>query len=95
MTALTRQHCETELGLEIQCSRCREFWPADRDFFYFGPDGSPHSWCKACYRGDPKVVAKVERWKQKQRGNRPPREPEPPLLDFGPLQQALQEGMTP
>ena len=35
---------------EKQCVRCKEFWPADSEFFYkchTNSDGL-HSWCKAC-----------------------------------------------
>lgn len=55
-----RPSIETELGTEIQCAKCLEFWPAEKDFFYFNK-GRPHSWCKDCYRNDPKQIAKAER----------------------------------
>jgi hypothetical protein len=37
--------------LHKRCSRCREYWPADTEFFYTkkGTDGL-HDWCKACYQ---------------------------------------------
>ena len=57
----TRPRIETELGTEIKCSKCGEFWPEDNEFFFYS-GGKPHSWCKACYRNDPKMVAKKERW---------------------------------
>jgi hypothetical protein len=57
-----RETKQTELGEEVQCAKCLEFWPADSEFFYFS-QGKPHSWCKACYRADPTVIAKNERWK--------------------------------
>lgn len=42
----------TDLGLEKRCSKCREYFPADNEFFY--PNGgSPDGlcdWCKACYQ---------------------------------------------
>lgn len=33
-----------------RCSRCRDHWPADSEFFYStkGSDGL-NDWCKACY----------------------------------------------
>lgn len=37
--------------LEKQCSRCKEYWPADTEFFYATSstgDGL-HNWCMACY----------------------------------------------
>jgi len=37
--------------LEKRCSRCREYLPADNEFFYAArctPDGL-YRWCKACY----------------------------------------------
>lgn len=54
----------TEIGEEVQCAKCLEFWPADSEFFYF-TRGRPHSWCKACYRNDPKQVEKKDRWLSK------------------------------
>lgn len=44
-----RPTIETELGKEIRCSKCGEFWPADTEFF-FNSGGTLHSWCKACYQ---------------------------------------------
>jgi hypothetical protein len=41
----------TELGPEKLCSKCNEYWPADKEFFYTNKkakDGLYH-WCKACY----------------------------------------------
>ena len=47
-----RRPClQTELGPELWCSKCREFWPGDAEFFYMSK-GKPHSWCKACYLED-------------------------------------------
>lgn len=43
-----RLYRETELGTELLCTRCGEYWPADREF-WFMTRGDPHSWCKACY----------------------------------------------
>lgn len=59
----------TELGREIQCARCKDFWPNDDEFFYF-TKGRPHSWCKACYMNDPKTLAKRARFLDKQRVDR-------------------------
>src|SRR5215467_4327104 len=42
----------TECGLEKQCTRCMEFWPADTEFFYLSGTRSSkrlHSWCIACF----------------------------------------------
>lgn len=33
--------------LEKMCTRCKEYWPADTEFFYKSGDGL-HTWCKAC-----------------------------------------------
>ena len=42
--------------LERQCTKCDEWWPADKEFFYTtgankesGRD-ELHPWCKACYQ---------------------------------------------
>lgn len=64
-----RQIIQTEIGPEIQCAVCKEFWPADSEFFYMAK-GKPHSWCKACYVVNPKVIAKASRWKAKQIADR-------------------------
>ncbi|MDB5730711.1 MAG: hypothetical protein JWQ03_606 [Variovorax sp.] len=71
MRSNERERRTTELGEEIRCAKCGEFWPIDPEF-YFINKGEPHSWCKACYRADPKVVAKADRWKDKQRRGAPP-----------------------
>lgn len=43
----------TSIGLERRCSRCKEMWPADTEFFFAfhapSSDGLA-SHCKACYR---------------------------------------------
>ena len=41
-----------ELDLEKRCPRCREYWPADSEFFYRnGSEGDGlYRWCKACFR---------------------------------------------
>lgn len=66
---MARQTTETELGVEAQCARCKEFWPADNEFFYMSK-GRPHSWCKACYLADEKTQQKKQRWIDKQRAAR-------------------------
>lgn len=38
--------------LHKRCSRCRDYWPADTEFFYAAiseADGL-YAWCKACYQ---------------------------------------------
>ncbi|MDO8778883.1 MAG: hypothetical protein Q7K57_61225 [Burkholderiaceae bacterium] len=62
---MTRPVITTELGEEIQCVKCLEFWPNDPEFFYFSK-GVPHSWCKACYVNDPKQIEKNKRWVAKK-----------------------------
>lgn len=37
----------TELGLELRCARCKEYWPADPEYFHKKGDGL-HSYCRAC-----------------------------------------------
>lgn len=65
MSRRPRDTIHTELGREVRCAKCGEFWPADSEFFFFGK-GKPHSWCKACYLGDPKVLAKIQRGNDKR-----------------------------
>jgi hypothetical protein len=34
-----------------RCSRCKEHWPADSEFFYSVKTGDGlNDWCKACYQ---------------------------------------------
>lgn len=42
-----RQSIQTELGEEVLCTKCRDYWPKDPEFFFFS-NGKPHSWCKDC-----------------------------------------------
>lgn len=38
-------------GLLKRCSRCKEYWPADLEFFFSAPSKTDgiFDWCKACY----------------------------------------------
>lgn len=47
--------------LEKRCSRCREYWPADNEFFHAGAayDDGLHCQCKACF---------IERRRRERRG---------------------------
>lgn len=38
-------------GLQKQCCRCHDYWPADSEFFYTDKKGSDglFGFCKACY----------------------------------------------
>ena len=40
-----------EGDLEKRCSKCKDYWPADREFFFSaGKAGDGLTdWCKACY----------------------------------------------
>ena len=43
---------EDEVGeLEKRCGHCREWWPADGEFFFPDKHGPTRlqSWCKACF----------------------------------------------
>lgn len=43
---------ETPEGTEKRCSKCREWWPADLEFFHANPNGGHlglNYQCKACY----------------------------------------------
>ncbi len=48
------QTVTTELGLEKLCSKCREYYPADTEFFAHMNRGPLflHSWCRACQAED-------------------------------------------
>jgi hypothetical protein len=37
--------------IEKRCGKCKEWWPADTEFFYpkASTSGGLHDWCKACY----------------------------------------------
>lgn len=61
---MARERIKTEIGDEIKCAKCGEFWPEDPEFFYFCR-GRPHSWCKDCYVNDPKTIAKKQRFIEK------------------------------
>lgn len=39
----------TELGVERYCSWCEEWWPFDREFWYFRHDGKVMGRCRACW----------------------------------------------
>ncbi|MCR6477556.1 hypothetical protein VG_p32 [Variovorax phage VarioGold] len=43
---------ETVDGVEKLCTKCDEWWPADREFFFGDPEGVHRLFycCKACYR---------------------------------------------
>lgn len=42
---------QEECGLFKRCSRCKEYWPADSEFFYSVKSGDGlNQWCKACYQ---------------------------------------------
>ncbi len=69
MSRRPRNTIQTELGEEVQCTKCGDFWPADPEFFFFS-NGRPHSWCKACYLNDPNIVAKVKRGSLKKTAER-------------------------
>ena len=50
---MARESIQTELGEELQCSRCRSFWPADEEFYSrVRAGGAFKSWCKACLIAD-------------------------------------------
>lgn len=59
---------ETELGLEKQCTRCHDFWPADAEFFYAAGSAKDGlmSECKACFAE--KNAANVAKYRQKRKG---------------------------
>jgi hypothetical protein len=54
---------ETELGLERLCTKCGDYWPEDREFWFIGNRKNQNKPCiqqpcKACYYELPSVVAK-------------------------------------
>ncbi len=55
MTTEPKERLDEDGNLERRCSKCGDWWPADREFFYSsGPaeKGKLHSQCKACYDAD-------------------------------------------
>ena len=48
----TGRYTMTGIGLERRCTRCKEYWPADTEFFYFQPSacGGLNCYCHDCYR---------------------------------------------
>lgn len=65
----SRETRNTELGEEVRCASCGDFWPADKEFFYFS-GGKPHSWCKACYLNSPSSARKRAKYVEQQRAAR-------------------------
>lgn len=60
MGGRVRNKRETDLGTELQCSVCKEFWPADAEFF--SPKGAFwHSACKACRAETVQVTRAIDR----------------------------------
>jgi hypothetical protein len=44
-------YCIEDSLLFKRCSRCKEYWPADTEFFYsVKDDDGLNQWCKACYQ---------------------------------------------
>lgn len=64
---MTKASRITELGRERCCSRCGEWWPDDREFYYMSR-GKTVPPCKACYAELPSVLAKRDRRRQAQGG---------------------------
>ncbi|KMK51487.1 hypothetical protein RO21_06115 [[Actinobacillus] muris] len=73
---MARQFKVTELGVEIQCSKCRDFYPADTEFFYkqSRDKWGLHSWCKACYVEQPSAIARRKRYAEKVAKRKPKEE---------------------
>lgn len=45
-------YAEIDEILHKRCPRCKDYWPADTEYFYAAPsqkDGL-YPWCKACYQ---------------------------------------------
>lgn len=51
----------TDLGQELKCSACKEFWPDDAEFYRQTAAGVSRQPCKACYALYPSVQAKNNR----------------------------------
>lgn len=44
------RHRLSQWGLEKQCCRCSEWWPADTEFYFATEQrGATHCHCRACY----------------------------------------------
>lgn len=46
--ATVPERIDPELGRVRYCSRCREWWPRDEEFWYFDQRGIL-SYCRACW----------------------------------------------
>ncbi len=46
-----KERLDPEIGMVRRCSKCGDWWPANREFFYSSGSGGRklHSWCIACY----------------------------------------------
>lgn len=43
----------SDIGLEIQCSKCKDMWPATTEFFFKTKKGGVFGfmhWCRACFK---------------------------------------------
>ena len=49
ITTGPRYRIDPHLGAEARCCKCNCWWPVDSEFYYEQPNGTPHSWCIACY----------------------------------------------
>ncbi|YP_010844250.1 hypothetical protein MPJ00_gp20 [Pseudomonas phage vB_PaeS_PAO1_HW12] len=47
-------------GMEKLCTKCREYWPADAEFFFTNPDGTLKNSCKACWYEMPSVQRRLQ-----------------------------------
>lgn len=51
---------ETSLGIEAMCTKCKEYWPYDSEFFY-PHKGGLHAQCKACQESANKRARNVRK----------------------------------
>lgn len=52
---------QTDLGTELRCSKCGEYWPMDSEFFFRSRRDGFRSPCKACYYELPSSIRKQEK----------------------------------
>lgn len=61
----------SNIGRELQCSKCNEYWPADTQFYHSKPcvKSGLQDWCKACYNEWDRERRELKKQKRQQNEN--------------------------